>query len=87
MVVGSLIAFAGCQPVDAHFDCTNVCQKYHDCFDDGYDVSSCVSRCQSNATNNDNYYVTVNNCDSCIAGKSCGNATFSCGGECSNVVP
>ena len=88
VVVASLFAvsFSGCQAVDSHFDCNKVCTKYHDCFDGDYDIAKCTDRCQSNATNNDNYYVDVNNCESCIDGKSCG-GSFACVGECSTVVP
>lgn len=86
-VVGALFTMASCTAVDSAADCNTICNRYKTCFDGDYDTGACQDRCRSNANGNDNYYVTVNNCEACIDDRSCGSATFNCASECSSVVP
>jgi hypothetical protein len=77
----------GCGGVQAAFDCHEVCQRYADCYDSGYDVSGCEDRCRTNAANDPNVKNDADTCESCIGDKSCLSATFTCGGSCGAIVP
>jgi hypothetical protein len=82
-----LAAGAGCDTVDAAFDCQSVCSRYHDCFDSSYDVDNCRSKCRDRAANNESVRQAADDCEDCIDGMSCAPAAFNCAGSCSNIVP
>lgn len=73
----------GCNPIDCH----QICSRYKDCFDSKYDVAACVQRCVDNSTKRNDYAHQVDRCSACIDDRTCASATFSCIGDCSNVVP
>jgi hypothetical protein len=76
-----------CDKVDEAFDCQQVCTRYRDCYDSGYDVSGCESRCRTNAANDPSVQQAADTCDNCIGDKSCASATFNCAGSCGTIVP
>jgi hypothetical protein len=80
-------AGAGCDSVDAAFDCESVCSRYRDCFDSSYDVSKCRSNCRDRSANDDSVRHAADTCEACIDDMSCASATFNCAGSCSNIVP
>jgi len=90
VVVGTLFGVAaatgsGCGAKTA-FDCHAICQKYHDCYDNDYDVGKCSDSCRDKAFSDDKYEDKANACASCIGDKSCVGSTFSCPTECAGVV-
>lgn len=87
VVACAFLTLGGCQPIDAAFDCNTICTRYKDCFDGSYDVAACANRCRSKAAATPNYYRSVDTCEACITNRACASATFSCGGDCSEVVP
>lgn len=91
-VAGGLMGFVvgfggGCGEAKTAFDCQEVCQRYHDCFDGDYDVGACRSRCRANAESDQTYENKANACASCIGDRSCIGDTFHCATECAGVVP
>ena len=82
-----MLAVSGCHAVDAAVDCNHICNRYHDCFSSGYDVSACESRCRDKAGKDSNYYRDVDTCEACIDDRACTSAVFNCGGSCGTVVP
>jgi hypothetical protein len=76
-----------CGEADKLFDCQTVCSRYKDCFDNKYDVDGCRSRCKDNADKNTDYKRKADECDACIADRSCGGATFNCATTCGGIVP
>ena len=76
-----------CDSVKAAFDCQEVCSRYQSCFDSGYDVSACRSRCRDNAAKDTTWQDKANACASCIDDKSCASATFTCAIDCAGIVP
>ena len=80
------LALSACG-VDAVADCHGVCGRYKSCFDASYDTDSCESRCRSKAANDAVFRKSVDACDACIDTKACTTAVFSCGTNCSSVVP
>ena len=82
-----LAAGAGCDTVDAAFDCQSVCSRYSECFNSDYDVDSCRSRCRDRAANDESVRQAADACEACIDDMSCASATFNCAGSCSNIVP
>jgi len=90
--MGALVATAttlanGCGTADEVFDCQSVCSRYRDCYDSGYDVDGCRSRCRTASENNPSIRQDADQCESCIGDKSCLSATFNCAGSCSSIVP
>jgi hypothetical protein len=86
-VVSALFGAMGCRPIDAAFDCNTICTRYKDCFDGSYDVESCADRCRASAQADDEFYRSVDTCEACMTDRACAGATFSCGGDCGQVVP
>jgi hypothetical protein len=76
------VGFVGCGSVDQAFDCQSVCSKYQTCFKADYDVGACRDRCRNKVSQE-----KADACESCISGKSCAPATFSCAIECADIVP
>ena len=81
-----LSAMSGCA-IDAALDCNSICNRYKNCFDANYDVAACASRCRSHSASDTNYRRAADTCNACITDRACATAVFSCGGECSTVVP
>lgn len=77
----------GCGDIDNSFDCNNICDRYRSCFDSSYNTSACYSRCQARGTSNDEDRRRVDTCAACINGLSCVNTVFTCGVQCSSIVP
>ncbi len=86
-VTSAVLMLGACQPIDAAFDCDTICTRYKNCFDGSYNVETCASRCRENAKVEKDYYRAVNTCEACISDRACASATFSCGSDCSKVVP
>ncbi len=87
--VGFLLAFScdTADEIEAEIDCQSICDRYAECFDDGYDVSACQDRCEDNIDTGDIEQRDVDECSDCIDDKSCTGAAFSCASECLSVVP
>lgn len=77
----------GCGSVDAAMDCHGICDRYASCYDSTYDVSACESRCRSSSSDDTDYRRSADTCNACLKERACVSATFSCGTECSTVVP
>lgn len=89
-LLGALVlaaSFVSCDAADEAFDCQAVCSRYHDCYDQGYDVGKCRDSCRTRAANDPSVKQAADTCEACIGDKSCLSATFECGGSCSNIVP
>jgi hypothetical protein len=74
-------------PIKNKIDCHSVCNRYKDCFDDGYDVDACEDKCENDAEDSDARQNKLDSCDDCIDDKSCSSATFGCATQCAGIVP
>ena len=84
------LLLSGCavvQTIDSAIDCRSICNRYASCFDSGYDVDGCESRCRRSAGDDRDYRRKADHCNECISERSCASATFSCMLECATVVP
>ena len=89
-LVACLAASAGCgvvDDIDNSSDCTRICDRYRDCFDRNYNASACYDRCQARGTTNPDARRAIDTCSACINGLSCTGAVFTCGTQCSSIVP
>ncbi len=89
-VVGYMMLALSCSAkdeADRLTDCQQICDKYASCYDKSYDVSACRSHCDDSAKNDKDFDNKVDNCENCLDGKSCTDATFSCATECVGIVP
>ena len=80
-------SLGGCSDAKNTITCAEVCNRYQDCFNEDYDVSSCTDKCKSRAGNDDDKQSQLNQCEACIDDKSCTAAAFSCATECVGIVP
>src|SRR5262245_36437675 len=83
----SLFACGAEKKLENAIDCHGICQRYSDCFDASYDVSSCRDRCQDSVDRGDLTFDEVDSCESCIDDRSCASGTINCATECVGVVP
>lgn len=82
----AVAGLSGCG-VDAALDCHAICNRYASCYDSGYDVTACETRCRVSADKDSDFKRKADICDACITDQSCASATWSCGVDCSSVVP
>jgi hypothetical protein len=80
-------ACSGDNEVDRLLDCHQICDRYSDCFDADYAVSTCRSRCENDADADAQFENRVDACENCIDGLSCAEGAFSCATECGGIVP
>lgn len=80
----------GCSAEDVisnTIDCNDVCNRYKDCFDSDYDVSTCTEECEADASADDDKERRLEMCDACIDGLSCSETVFECASDCAGIVP
>jgi len=90
LLVTMVSGFAGvpaCDKADEIFDCQAVCSRYAVCYDTGYDVDNCRTRCRNASKDDPSIRNDADECHACIGDKSCISATFSCAGPCARIVP
>jgi len=68
----------------ARTNCTNVCQKAHDCVNPNADVAKCTDDCDSKSSSDNVYQAKVENCANCVEPKAC-TETSSCLGDCLRI--
>ncbi len=86
LVSGVLSSAVGCSDAKNVITCADVCNRYKDCFNKDYDVSSCTNSCQADAGKSSNAQQRLDDCDACIGEKSCVSAAFNCATECAGVI-
>jgi len=88
---GALLLTTACsddaEEVVNRVTCSDVCERYADCFDTSYDVESCVDRCTNDATADEEKEERLEVCQACIDERSCSSAVFNCTTECAPFVP
>ncbi len=90
LVLASILALSavvGCTAVDRATDCQQICERYRDCANSGYNVSTCATRCRDNAANDSAADNRVDLCENCLDDRSCVSSVFGCSSECSGIVP
>jgi hypothetical protein len=90
LAAGSAFTFGACgvdEELENEIDCQAICQRYSDCFDAGYDVSSCQDRCENDVDSGELTFNEVDDCSDCIDDRSCASGTLSCATECVGIVP
>ena len=86
LAVSLLSSCAVVQKIDSAIDCNGICERYASCFDKGYDVSACASRCRASASEKPDFRRKADMCNACLTDRSCVSA-FACVSECVSVVP
>jgi hypothetical protein len=81
------VLVGGCRVFDSATDCHSICTRYQTCFDAEYDTGGCEKRCRDNANADSNYFRDVDTCNACISDRACAESVFSCGSNCTRVVP
>lgn len=78
------IAVSGCDEADQAVDCSQICNRYQECFDEDYDVSACIDRCRPMLDEDPH---GADDCEACIDDRSCTGAVFNCASDCAGIVP
>lgn len=86
LTVSVMSTCAVVQKIDSAIDCNGICERYASCFDKGYDVSACASRCRASASAKPEFRRTADMCNACLTDRSCV-SSFACVSECVTVVP
>src|ERR1700755_3637174 len=74
------------EDIDEAKDCSDICDKYKECFDKDYDTDKCEDKCKDRADDPD-HKDQEEKCSDCIDNASCGGAVFSCTDDCVGIVP
>ena len=75
-----------CSDAENVVSCAQVCDKYKDCINSDYDVTSCTTNCEDTANDSANRQKQLDSCASCIDDRSCTGAVFNCTAECATVI-
>jgi hypothetical protein len=85
--IGMFVGAGGCDDVQNEWNCSDLCNRYQDCFDKSYDSGACQDRCADLANSNQNIDERANACQNCMNENSCVEAnTFNCP-ACAGIVP
>jgi hypothetical protein len=84
IVVATLASGCG---ISNAIDFQSICNRYRSCFESGYDVDACASRCRTDSAHNADYTRQADVCNACIDERSCTSATFNCATSCGSIVP
>lgn len=83
-----LLVVTGCanpiEEIDETVDCTDLCNRYRDCYDSSYDTAACRGRCEELADGADPG--AANDCDACLDPRACTEA-FACVDACYGLLP
>ena len=83
----SFVGAGGCEQTQNAFNCSDLCNRYRDCFNQAYDVTSCEDRCRNVADSSSVNHDMANSCQNCLNGSSCAaTAALSCP-SCGSYVP
>ena len=85
-VAWTIGALASCDATENAIDCSDICDKYAECWDKDYDEEKCRSNCRSKANDDPDFESKVGQCAACVENKACVE-TFACGVPCSGIVP
>jgi hypothetical protein len=88
LLCSTALCASGClaTEVDQSVDCRDVCDRYQSCYDASYDTAACRGRCEG-YVDTDGHSQAANGCDACMDDTSCAAAIFTCGSECSGILP
>lgn len=90
VISGIVLLSAGCNEAadkaERTYDCVQICDKYADCYDDDLDKTECVDSCEANGDADPDFEEQASDCEECIDGSSCLEATVDCATQCGSVV-
>ena len=86
IALAALLSTVGCDDIDRAFDCSQICDRYRDCFDADYNVDACVDKCEDRAGDSEEFDDHADDCENCLDDRSCGES-FACVGQCLGIVP
>lgn len=67
-------------------DCSNYCERYHECIDSTVVIGTCEDRCHVWAVNNDERESKVDKCSECVSqNDTCSDATRRCLVDCAGI--
>ena len=78
------LGILGCDDADQIVDCAQICDKYNDCIDNDIDRTQCIDQCEDKAEEHDD---AADDCENCLDGTTCVEATFQCGLQCAPFLP
>ena len=81
------LSLAACDSAERIYDCASICNSYKECVDEDYDVTTCTSRCEDEASDSEAYEDKADKCQSCVNDRSCTSAVFNCTDDCIGIVP
>jgi len=86
LVFVAALSSIGCAETERTIDCAKICNKYAECIDDGIDKADCTDRCEDHGQDDDDFEQQASECEDCVSGESCTDATVECSAACAWVV-
>jgi hypothetical protein len=80
------VGAGGCDEIQNTYNCSDLCNRYQDCFNQSYDTVACTDRCEDLADADQNFDERANDCQNCLNDHSCAGAALSCP-SCAGIVP
>jgi hypothetical protein len=77
----------GCNEIEQHAECVDVCDRYNECFDSSYDTEACIDRCSDDADQSAAFASQLNVCEACQDDRACSETVFPCADDCAGIVP
>ena len=70
----SFVGAGGCEETQNAFNCSDLCNRYRECFNPAYDVVQCQDRCRNVANSSRTNHDMANTCQDCLNQSSCADA-------------
>jgi hypothetical protein len=89
-LLAAAVGFSACSdatdPVVTKIDCSSVCNRYKECYDDDFNTGKCKDDCENLAEDNDAKQDQLDDCDDCLDDESCTSSTYSCAAACGKFI-
>lgn len=89
-LLAAAIGFSACSdatdPVTTKIDCSSVCNRYEECYDENFDTDKCKDDCENLAEDSDVKQDQLDSCDDCMDDNSCQSATYNCAVPCGKFI-
>lgn len=84
------LGLTGCGEAEEAYNCAEICETYGDCagrLGADVDVTECVSSCESEADQDENFADKADQCATCLSADESCTENYGCVDDCAGVVP
>jgi hypothetical protein len=81
-----LMSCSTADKIENKITCSDVCNRYRDCFNANYDTAACSDKCEAEANTNQDKDRRLELCNTCIDDQSCTSAVYDCATDCAGII-